>query len=323
LYNKTANAELLRRYNHNWFLALMILISGIFISAPIAVCVYVLLFGVSLEFSDLFIFLTVMVIIMSLASLVGPRISAFSNEGLRQIIRQIDVEAVRKELPEVMCTLAMPPLSRSVDIDPHDRYPYLKPTVRYVKLSQLINAEEAVDVLLSSAALPEIFPPGNVLYLHFDEGWVGYKTAAPDTLVEYMFSVRYIDGGFADNTPILAVIDQHTSHVIIVYLNHQMEESIEHYQQCDRGMACKRYEKNRLRELATRAIGGRTDAVAEGWKQVLSRFDQVQILPIVPSESLGFSLDLRAKNSRSLMALGYEDALRQLRQWCLQEPVQR
>jgi predicted acylesterase/phospholipase RssA len=231
----------------------------------------------------------------TLAGLIGRKLGIASNSPLRRTIETIDVEDARMGQPEVICTLASEP-----------GYRRKESMAFYPTLANAGSFKVATDILLQSAALPEIFP------------------------LRAVYEGEYVDGGVADNTPILGVANVPTKMLIVVYLDHRMERVFDRYRKWgfgvfflngqalwSRSSALKAREAPRLAKIATRR--------GEDWEVFRSWFYGLELVPIIPRASLGNfitgTLNFTTKKANALMAMGYEDTLRQLKRWCLEEPL--
>jgi hypothetical protein len=251
-------------------------------------------FGLSQAAGTAVFFLLVFWLLPLAAGWASRRMSIFTNAPLRKMVEAIDVDDVRAGTPEVICTIADEPAYRRGT-----------PRPLYATLAKTEDRETAVEILMQSAAIPEVFPMRPI--------WDG----------------SYVDGGVADNTPILGVAGADTNTVIVVYLDHRMNRVPSRYRKWgigryreggrilwQRSSAFKAYEKGRFAELVARRREDLADV--EFWSARVDHFS------IVPSVALGGfvrgTLNFTARKARSLIALGYEDALMQLREWCLEQP---
>jgi predicted acylesterase/phospholipase RssA len=251
-------------------------------------------FGLSPKAAMLLAFLACTWLIPALAGLLGRRLGIASNSPLRRTIGLLDIADVRVGQPEVVCTLASQP-----------GYRRKKSVAFYPSLKQTDSTALATDILLQSAALPEVFP------------------------LRAVYGGEFVDGGIADNTPILGIANSPTTKVIVVYLDHRMERLLERYRRWGFGMfrandgpawtrssALQAREARRLAELATRR--------GENWEDFRAWFYAAELIPIIPIRSLGNfltgTLNFTAAKANRLVADGYADTLRQLRSWCRERP---
>ncbi len=76
-------------------------------------------------------------------------------------------------------------------------------------------------------------------------------------------------------------------------------------------------EAPRHREIARRR--------GERWKDFQDWFYGLELIPIIPSKSLGNfitgTLNFTTRKANRLISEGYEDTLNQIRAWCCEEPV--
>jgi len=204
-----------------------------------------------------------------LLELVNRRIGLFSNAPLRALIETVDIDSIRRDPPPVLCTLATP-----YDIVPNPGGPSA-PLALHLPLGDPPEREGTVDLLVQTAAIPEVFPARRI---------------GGHTLV---------DGGVADNTPILAVARYRPEVVVVVYLNHR-------FARVERLTV---RERSRILRLVRARGGAHLDAIAE-WS-FAARF-----IPIIPSDDLGGlftgTMNFRPDRAQRLIRLGYEDALRQI-----------
>jgi predicted acylesterase/phospholipase RssA len=206
----------------------------------------------------------------------GRKLSLASNVPLRKTIESIDIEAIHEHLPLVTCTITIPVSFVSGAGATLNSFDAPLPPPQYVALQQM-TPQQAVDLLVQTAALPEVFRPRPIL------------------------GRNCIDGGLADNTPILGVADDKPDTVFVVYLNHR-------YGKLDN---VKRKELSRIRKII-QTLGANWDGPVVDW------LFRTKIVPIIPSEDLGGlflgTLNFTATKANKLIALGYGDALKQFRQ---------
>jgi hypothetical protein len=204
-----------------------------------------------------------------LLELANRRVGLFSNAPLRALIETVDIDSIRRDPPPVLCTLAAP-----YDLVPDPGGP-TAPLALYVPLGDPPARAGTVDLLVQTAAIPEVFPARRI---------GGHAL---------------VDGGVADNTPILAVARHRPDVVVVVYLNHRIA----------RVERLSVRERTRMLRLVRARGGADLDAVAN-WSFA------ARLVPIVPREDLGGlfagTLNFRPERVRRLIRLGYEDALRQI-----------
>lgn len=251
--------------------------------------------GISPHLASAIAILTCTWLIPSIAGFIGRHLGIASNSPLRKTIEMIDVEDVRKGDPEVICTLSSQP-----------GYRRTQPVAVYPSLNRTETTAAATEILLQSAALPEVFP---------------MRKVAGD---------EYVDGGVADNTPIFGLAGVQTRSIIVIYLDHRMNRVLDLYKRSHFGMffskdqalwtrssGLRSREVPRLREIARRR--------GEKWEDFEGWFYGVELIPIIPSKSLGNfitgTLNFTTRKANRLMAEGYEDTLNQIRAWCREEPV--
>jgi Patatin-like phospholipase len=283
-------------------LALSVAAAGLFSVASFALMFLLLAssfarVGIASNIAGAIAFLTCTWLIPSIAGFIGRHLGIASNSPLRDTIGLIDVEDVRKGNPEVICTLSSQP-----------GYRRRKPMAFYPSLHKTETNDQATEILLQSAALPEVFPMRKV------------------------FGDDYVDGGVADNTPIFGLVGAQTRSIIIVYLDHRMNRVLELYKRLHfgqffsndqvlwtRSSGLRSREAPRLREIARRRGGD------ERWESIEDWFHGVELIPIIPSKSLGNfvtgTLNFTTRKANRLIAEGYEDTLNQIRTWCCEEPV--
>jgi predicted acylesterase/phospholipase RssA len=200
---------------------------------------------------------------------VNRRVGLFSNAPLRALIETVDIDSIRRDPPPVLCTLATPYQIVANPAGP------TAPLALHVPLGDPPERAGTVDLLVQTAAIPEVFPARRI---------GGHAL---------------VDGGVADNTPILAVARHRPDLVVVVYLNHR-------FARVERLAA---HARARMLRLVRARGGADLDAIAE-WSFA------VRLVPIIPSEDLGGlftgTLNFRPEQVQRLIRLGYEDALRQI-----------
>ena len=230
------------------------------------------------------------IIIPILCRWAGRRLGVADNGPLRQTVATVYDEKLRVGDPEVICTLAtVPPGQWSSS---HATYP---------TLAKARNKAEAIDLLVQTAALPEIFP------------------------MKKLHDHDYVDGGVEDNIPILGVYPIQPQRVFVVHLNYRYNVMLERRKKAkigwvlkgdkavwDRDTALKLWEGGRLEVIAERR-GERWEGPLRSW------FWALELVPIIPSRDLGNiitgTLNFSRRKARSLMALGYKDTLNVLLEW--------
>lgn len=235
-------------------------------------------------------------ILPSIAGRLSRKTSLSTSESLKKTIKSIDIEYIQKNAPPVICTLATPLRLKnwwSRILFNESFYS----VADYFSLSETESCEQAIDVLVQTAALPEIFPTRSV------------------------FGTKYVDGGVADNTPILSVAQFQTQQLIVVYLDHRINRMLKphkffnHMKHTNKGWifdpiySLKRWEYSRLSEISRNR--------GEVWETDYSDwYHKLEIVPIIPSRPLGNlvtgTLNFTKKKAHELIALGYEDTLNQL-----------
>lgn len=214
--------------------------------------------------------IVVMSILPRVANFIGRRFALFSNAPLRRTIEKLDIDAICDGKPPIICTLAerLLPWIQGTLVAPNMYRPY------YVPLHTL-QRQQAVDVLLQTAAIPEIFR------------------------ARKLFGRYFVDGGMTDNTPILGVLQQRPDTLLVVYLDHRFARIKDLFL----------WERLRLRSIIS-TLGGDEDDEAMQWVRTIN------LIAIIPTKPLGdlFSgtLNFGTAKAQKLIALGYEDTLRQL-----------
>lgn len=211
------------------------------------------------------------------------------NTPLRRTVESVCSPTLLAGDPEVIVTLAT--VSRGSSASSYAHYP---------TLARKTHAG-AIDLLVQTAALPEIFPMRPI------EG------------------DDYVDGGVEDNTPIVGVYPVQPARVIVVYLDHRYALMLERRRQAgygtrivgdqrvwDRDMALKLWEAKRC-ETVTARRGLVWEGPLRAW------FWRLELMPIIPSRSLGNfvtgTLNFSRQKARDLIALGYQDTLNALLAW--------
>jgi len=236
------------------------------------------------------ILLACIVMIPILCRWASRRLGLADNAPLRQTVGSIYDEALREGDPEVICTLAtvFPGLTKSS----HASYP---------TLAKARTKEEAIDLLVQTAALPEVFP------------------------MKKLHDYDYVDGGVEDNIPILGVYPIQPERVFVIYLDCRYNLMLERRKKAkhgwvmqgdkavwDRETALKLWEAARLERISTRR-GENWEGPRRSW------FWALELVPIIPSRDLGNfftgTLNFSRKKARSLVRLGYQDTLNALLEW--------
>ena len=238
---------------------------------------------------------------------VGQHLSLASNGPLRQLIRDsIEIGLLRRTKPPVYCTMASETtwwepfeVSKWSSVSDGAQRCFRKPV--YLNLVEAGNDEEAIDWLLQTAALPEIFPRKPV-------------------------RGRYtVDGGLLDNVPIYPVAMHHPDWIIVVYLDSRVADDKGFYAH-EAARTWWMAESKARSELDTRRKANqvrrrqieRHGPIGEDSKPNLIPLEPRLLTPqqflfIVPSESLGNlftgTLNFSAKKARRLLGLGYKDGL--------------
>ncbi len=260
----------------------------------------------------------------------GSRLSLFSNAPLRDMIRSLDITAIRMSAIPIECT-ATAKVGYWFPFFANEKshtipFKHIMAPV-YQRLNSLQSDEAVVEWLLQTAAIPEVF------------------------LSKRMHNLYLVDGGLVDNTPIFATLDYSPDAILVIYLDHKL--------------ACRddlrKREELRLWRVAERIGRGclTEHSVAEGirkkWQYALQvaysrqedpygwasrindpfpdrdlhqptvvprqnpfgeTFAQAEFIPIIPSQKLGGilcgTLNFGQRKARRLVALGYEDTLRQI-----------
>lgn len=207
-----------------------------------------------------------------LATLVGRSFALLSNAPLRRTIETLNINAICDGKPPVICTLAqrIPSWIRRKLLFSNTFIPC------YVPLNTR-SRQWALDVLLQTAAIPEVFP------------------------ARWIFGRRFVDGGMADNTPIFGVFEQQPNTLIVIYLDHRLSRIKDLPQR----------EWRRL-SLIIRSLGGDEDNEMMCWAAKTIKKNMIAIIPSKPLGGPLGTLNFGTINARQLIALGYEDTLRQL-----------
>ncbi len=211
----------------------------------------------------------------------GRGYGVFSSAPLRELIEQIDIDSVRHNPPPTLCTLAAS-ASRSAS-NPFDWL--VSPTPVYITLGELPNRAETVNLLLGTAAIPEIFPMQRIR----DQG--------------------FVDGGAADNRPILGVARYRPAVTIVVYLDHR-------YGRIE-PMWLRDNERRRMRQLCPR----------KEWLDVGDWWAGCKFMAVIPSKDLGGffrgTLNFKPEKARDLIMMGYADTLDTVQRYCHEAEASR
>ncbi len=237
---------------------------------------------------------------------VGRYLSLASNAPLLRTIREnIDVTALRRENPPVYCTMAREsswwdPFEVSDWSNVSDGATRRSQAPVYLSLADATSDEEAMEWLLQTAALPEIFPRKPIRGQYA------------------------VDGGITDNVPIYPVAAHKPDRIFVVYLNHRLTRNNWLYTD-EAARTWWMAEHKALSELVTRQqanavrqhyiakhgpVGHEKPRLIPLEPRLISR---EQFLPIVPNVSLGNlltgTLNFTTKKARRLLMLGYRDTL--------------
>ncbi|MBU0465197.1 MAG: patatin-like phospholipase family protein [Proteobacteria bacterium] len=236
------------------------------------------------------IFVLLLFLVPMCSKLLSQRMSLADNTPLRDIVKNIFHPNLVEGDPEIICTLAVKPSARNVSGFPH-----------YPTLAKVKNTEDVIELLIQSAALPEIFR------------------------MKKIFGNKCVDGGVQDNVPIYGLYPIQPKRVIVIYLEYAYHLMLNESEKCnigrvindrqtvwDQNAALRIYENNRLADIAHRRME-KWEGPRRDW------FAKTDLLPIIPSAHLGNivtgTLNFSAKKSRVLIALGYENTLSALLSW--------
>jgi Patatin-like phospholipase len=210
-----------------------------------------------------------------LMSFIASRFSGFNNAPLTEIVNKLDIDDIRVNPPHLILTMAEEISVLSLFTN------RVRPRAIYCPIDSNVPPSLAKQVLRHSAALPEIFPT---------------------TL--RLGGVRMVDGGVADNTPVLGAATDFPDVTIVVYLDNRFGR-VSRQRLVDK-------EKDRLRALAQLRRSEWGEATYQRYSQWIS---DLRILAIVPSQNLGNfikgTLDFSADGAYRRMKLGYLDALQE------------
>ena len=217
----------------------------------------------------------------------------FSNARLRRTIESVDVRSIMEAPPPIVCTI-----TTSV------KFGWLAglPKPLYVDLSTMKSPEEAVDLLLQSASLPEVFSSRAVRgHSWSPKSHVRSRIRRFSKPRKRLEAVNYyVDGGLADNTPILGVADELPDTIIVVYLNHRFSRLSRHLRD---------YEAKRLDVICY-------NIKMDWWNKLEPWFQNLELIAIIPSQNIGNlingTLNFSATKARSLIGLGFSDTLMKL-----------
>jgi predicted acylesterase/phospholipase RssA len=262
----------------------------------------------------------------------ATHLSIVSNVPLRETIAQFDIEAMRTSPVPIDCTMTtttkywFPFRPDNAMAGPEIERRRIRAPI-YVPLNKVDTADEALDWLLQTAALPEIFPTRKLKGLYF------------------------VDGGIVDNTPILAVLEYKPELIITIYLDHRLsrvpnlraKESARVFtvaERVARGHLTERDDAAKIRHDWLHARLWRFSQMKDpgGWSSLIANpfpdrdldhptilpqidfLDKVEWLPIIPSEAIDpcpklliGTLNFFSTTARTLMRLGYKDTLEWIR----------
>jgi predicted acylesterase/phospholipase RssA len=208
-------------------------------------------------------------ILPRLIELANRRFGLYSNAPLRALIETVDIASIRRDPPPVFCTLATP-----YDIVVNPMAPS-SPLALYLPIGSAPEPADTVDLLVQTAAIPEVFA------------------------ARHIRGFQFVDGGVADNTPILAVAPFRPEVTFVVYLDHKF----------GRVKDLRNWERSHLNGMFVKRRIMTPDDVADWWFKS-------SMFAIVPSQNLGGlfrgTMNFDAEKANALISLGYEDALRQL-----------
>lgn len=201
----------------------------------------------------------------------GRKLALFSNAPLAATIAKLPEEIIADGKPPVMCTLAAALESPVVDLKGSMAY---RPDYFELTTSNDVTPR-ARDVLLQTAAIPEVFPS------------------------RVFFGTRFVDGGVADNIPILGLADKAPDRIIVIYLDHRFR----------RVEDLARWQMDRLLKVTQSRSHETGDASRIAWaRQALST-----AVSFIPSQNVGNlltgTLNFTPHKARRLMHMGYKDAL--------------
>jgi predicted acylesterase/phospholipase RssA len=244
---------------------------------------------------------------------VARRLAFFDNAPLRTAITEaVNADTLWKSEIPIYCTMTgtIEAWVDTSDLRGENRWVYV-PT--YAKLQEMDRPESVLDVLLQSAAIPEVFP---ARHIHGGE---------------------FFDGYLVDNTPILPICLEKPKPeiIIVVYLDNKAlkranlrQRESDHPEVEDTGppdlwlneqartfwlfdlvyRVMLRYEGDSSERLKYQ--NQRAEILADSW--AFRFFDREAFFPIIPTKSLGGSgaaLNFFAYKARDLLQLGYEDTL--------------
>jgi hypothetical protein len=219
--------------------------------------------------SGLIGFFAVFLVLPVVCGRIASSIALYDNAPLRASIEKFDIAAICQGSPTVVCTLAERRVVVRMGLPEFAYVPI------YVPLAPTMPAEDAVDILVQTAAIPEIFP------------------------ARYLNGRKFVDGGLADNIPILGTYGSAPQTLIVVYLDHRRARLKELFQS----------EQFRLNSIV--------ELYGQEWDdKVVTWFQRAAKVEIIPSESLGGTLgvlNFGKAYARRLMKLGYKDTLNRLK----------
>jgi hypothetical protein len=241
-----------------------------------------------------------------LRPLISAHLSLLSNKPLRRTIESfIDIASLRRSAVPIYCTVTSlveywHPFEDGADETVSESAWRKGDAPGYFRIEHSDNDETAIDLLMQSAALPEIFPKRPI------------------------FGQGSVDGGIQDNTPIFPVLTHKPDAVIVIYLDYAQtrNQNLWSDEAARTWWMAEYYFRTLLtREKAGEARKRHIDAhgpikKGRGVPTLLPEepvFRREQFLPITPSQPLGGlfcgTLNFSSKKARMLMALGYRDTL--------------
>ncbi len=258
---------------------------------------------------------------------IGPALFLASNLPLEQMIRRFDIESIRKS--EIPLYITVSSTLNRLAPTTYRLWPLTLPSLWsainwpiYWKLSEATDSGEAIDLLLQSAALPEVFRAKRIRGQYF------------------------VDGGVADNTPILPVCDENPDTIVAIYLDRADERTPLKLSEMLRVWIVKRLRETQPRLPISDRIcfdlwrewrvklnqavrywnpekidwrepekaGEIAAQFADGLEESVNPWWPSEFLAIAPSRDLGGffrgTLNFRPDKARRLMTWGYEDTLR-------------
>ncbi|WP_298867393.1 patatin-like phospholipase family protein [uncultured Gimesia sp.] len=243
--------------------------------------------------TEFMIILSCIFIIVTLCRWLSSRLGLADNAPLRQTISSVYDDTLRDGDPAVICTLAAAVNGQ--------RDQARASHATYSTLANAATKEEVIDLLLQTAALPEVFR---------------------------MKKIRgnyYIDGGVEDNIPILGVYPIRPERVFVIYLDSCYNLMLEQRKKSHLGLVIQGvktvwYRETALKLMESARLERITRRRGEVWEGPLSSwFQALELVPIIPDRSLGNfffgTLNFSQKKSQELLRWGYEDTLKTLLAW--------